>query len=319
MPIDLRSGSPPAELVIGLVNNMPSAARRATEQQFVGLLTTASQTVGIPIRLFVVGSLLSSSKDTLHVVRQARPDGLIVTGAEPRSAAIADEPLLPALAELVDWAAAHTLSTIWSCLAAHAAVFRMDGISRMRLPRKLSGVFTCTRAADHPLLTGAPFGWPVPHSRCNTLDEAALLGKGYTILSRAPRVGADSFIKQTRASLFLLLQGHLEYGPDVLFSEFHRDVKRFLAGRLDRYPDTPEDYFDPDVVHALGRLREQACRTPSPDVLATLEAAITVAPRQVWHAPAMRLYARWLSYLMEQKAAQTNAATRPVGQWRIAS
>jgi homoserine O-succinyltransferase/O-acetyltransferase len=313
------SHGPPAELVIGLVNNMPPGARRATEQQFAGLLKTASHGLDISLSLFVVETLLSHGDDALDVLREAQADALIVTGAEPQSSAITDEPLWPALARLIDWAADRTLSTIWSCMAAHAAVFRLDQISRKRLPHKLSGVFTCIKATDHKLLANAPSTWPVPHSRHNTLDEIELRGNGYTILSHAPRIGADCFVKQSRASLFLLLQGHPEYGPDSLLSEFRRDVRRFLTGQRDRCPDIPETYFDPGVVAELARLCEQAGRAPSLDLLASVDAAMTVAPRQVWHPAAVRLYAGWLSYLSEQKAAREDAAVRPIRDWRIAS
>jgi homoserine O-succinyltransferase len=311
--------SPSADLVIGLINNMPPAAKRPTERQFAGLLTTASQTLNLRISWFVVERLASESDDVLAVVRDAQPDGLIVTGAEPKSAAMTDEPFWPGLAGLVDWACRHTISTVWSCLAAHAAVFRLDQISRKRLPHKLSGVFACTKAADHPLLAAAPSTWPVPHSRSNSLDEAELCSKGYTILSHAPRVGADSFAKQVGTSLFLLLQGHPEYGSDSLLSEYRRDVRRFLAGQREGYPDIPEGYFDPATTTALIRLRKRACRNRKLDLLASVDAAITVAPRQTWHPPAVCLYASWLSYLAEQKAQRADAATRQVRQWRFAS
>ncbi|MDQ2762758.1 MAG: homoserine O-succinyltransferase [Pseudomonadota bacterium] len=310
--------SPPAELVIGLINNMPPVARRATEQQFAGLLKTASQGLDITLSLFVVETLCQGD-DVLGLLREARADALIVTGAAPQSTAITDEPLWPALARLIDWAADHTISTIWSCMAAHAAVFRLDQISRKRLPHKLSGVFTCTKVADHALLADAPSTWPVPHSRHNTLDEAELRSKGYTILSHAPRIGADCFVKQSRASLFLLLQGHLEYGPDCLLNEFRRDVRRFLTGQRDHYPDIPETYFNPNVANELARLCEQAGPAPSLELLASVDAATTVAPRQVWHPAGVRLYASWLSYLAEQKVARENAAIRPIRHWRIAS
>ena len=311
--------SPPAELVIGLVNNMPPGARRATEQQFSALLKTASQRLGIEVCLFVVETLLGHTDDTLAVLREAEADGLIVTGAEPQTDAITDEPLWPALGRLIDWAADHTLSSIWSCMAAHAAVFRLDQIRRRRLTRKLSGVFSCTKAVDHLLLADSPLAWPVPHSRHNTLDEMELVGGGYTVLSRAPRIGADCFVKQCRASLFVLLQGHQEYGPDSLLNEFRRDVRRFVLGQRDHYPDIPESYLDSNVVTELARLGDQAGRTPNPELLALVDAAITVAPRQVWHSAAVGLYAGWLSYLSDQKAARDDAAIRRIPNWRIAS
>ena len=49
-------------------------------------------------------------------------DGLIVTATEPPAPRLQDEPYWPALTQLVDWARENTASTVWSCLAAHAAL-----------------------------------------------------------------------------------------------------------------------------------------------------------------------------------------------------
>ena len=53
-------------------------------------------------------------------------DGLIVTGNEPKSKSLKDEPYWPALSQVIDWVRVHTYSTICSCRAAHAAVFASD-------------------------------------------------------------------------------------------------------------------------------------------------------------------------------------------------
>jgi homoserine O-succinyltransferase/O-acetyltransferase len=315
-----RSNNHSPPLVIALVNNMAPAAKRPTEEQFTRLLTSASQTLNVRFTLFAIENLPAQSDDILDLLQKAQADGLIVTGAEPRHAAMTDEPSWPAFAKLVDWASDNTISSVWSCMAAHAAAFRLDQIHRKPLPQKLSGVFTCTKSATgHPLLRDAPSKWPVPHSRSNSLDEAELRRKGYTILSHASRVGVDSFAKQIRTSLFLLLQGHPEYGSDSLLNEYRRDVRRFLAGQRNRYPDTPEGYFSQDTTSALARLREQASRRPSLDLLASVDAAIIVAPRPAWHPAAALLYTNWLAYVAEQKANREQAATRAPRQWRIAS
>src|SRR5207302_8356539 len=78
-------------------------------------------------------------------------DGLIVTGAEPRTADLRNEPYWKSLTALVDWADDHTHSSIWSCLASHAAVLHLDGIERRPLGTKRFGVFECEAASDHLL------------------------------------------------------------------------------------------------------------------------------------------------------------------------
>ena len=308
-----------ADLVIVLVNNMPTAAKRATQEQFVGLLTAASHIANLRIRLLTVETLQTRTDEAFRLIRDAQPDALIVTGDEPKARAMIDEPLWPALARLVEWAGDNTIASVWSCLAAHAAAFRLDRVGRQRLPEKLSGLFACEAAADHALAAGLPSSWLVPHSRHNNLDAAELAGRGYTILTQASRIGADSFVKQVRSSLFLLLQGHPEYAPDSLFREYRRDIRRFLSGERGTYPDMPENYFDAATTTTLERLRDEAHRAPSPRLLASVYAAFTAAPAQPGSDAATLLYANWLDYVAMQKAERENAAQWSAQQQRGAA
>jgi homoserine O-succinyltransferase len=298
-------------LLIGFVNNMPPAAVQSTERQFRSLLDRASHIRGVRVSLVVLPPCAHRTSDrddayrhneNLEILGSSHLDGLIVTGSEPRAESITDEPIWPALANLVDWADDNTISAVWSCLAAHAAVYYLDGLSRRRLPGKLTGVFECTKASDHDLVCDAPARWNVPHSRYNDLDEEGLLRKGYLVLSHAPRIGADTVVKQSK-SLFVLMQGHLEYGAESLLREYRRDVKRFLAGERESYPEMPECYFDPDMTSALVAFQQQALGEPDVALLSTFDAVVTVPPAASWGEHAVSFYHRWLTYLAEQKGA----------------
>src|SRR5579863_3769207 len=157
-----------AALTIGLVNNMPDAALKTTERQWRELLAGAAGGFAIELRIFSFPELPRSADGRNYVGAHHEPianlwsselDGLIVTGAAPVAPRLDDEPCWPALTRLVDWAERHTTSTIWSCLAAHAAVRYLDGIERRRRPAKLSGVFACDKVAEHPLLALTPARW----------------------------------------------------------------------------------------------------------------------------------------------------------------
>ena len=212
-------------LVIGLVNNMPDAELGNTEKQFRELLAAASSGLSVQLRLLALPEVPRSDAGRAHiaefyeniaVLADEQIDGLIVTGTEPRARSLTEEPFWPALARLVDWAEKHTSSTIWSCLAAHAAVLYLDGIERHPYPSKLSGVFECEKPTDHYLLiANQPPQWFVPHSRHNGLAEDMLASRGYQILLRSPEAGPDMFMRQRR-SLFLFLQGHPEYDRHAL-------------------------------------------------------------------------------------------------------
>ncbi len=236
-------------------------------------------------------------------------DGLIVTGTEPRARELTDEPYWPALTGLVDWVEGRAMPAIWSCLAAHAAVLHLDGIGRRRLPRKLSGVFDCTKAADHAVLGGVESSWRVPHSRYNEVPEEALAAKGYCILSRSHDAGADIFARPGTHSLFL--QGHPEYGPETLLREYYRDIGRFLAGERDGYPEMPCGTFDEGAEAALAAFRERALRERTPDLLPDFPVTASRGLTHPWREPAVRLYANWLSCLAERRSRSPGAAWVP--------
>jgi homoserine O-succinyltransferase len=334
LPVETMAGHAdvPAPLVIGFVNNAPPSGRRATQRQFQTLLEQAVQAGALQgravrMRCFAPDAAASQAAghtdgaaphadpaphEDIDALWSARLDGLIVTGVEPRAAAMTDEPAWPLLARLIDWAGENTISTIWSCLSAHAAMFRLDGLARRPLPGKLSGVFAAQRATPHDLTAKLPPAWPVPHSRCNGVDEAELIGAGYTILSHiATPAGTrvDMFARQDK-SLFVFQQGHGEYGPETLLREYRRDVRRFLANERATYPAIPEACFDADMAGAMTTLRDLAMQHRSPDLLAAFDTAATGALRDDWRDPATTIYAAWLTLIEDRR---TQALQSPTG------
>lgn len=80
------------ELTIGLVNNMPDPALKATERQFLKLLQAAAGPRRIRLHCFSLPSVKRSPEAKWHVeseysdlsdLKRQKFDGLIVTGAEP--------------------------------------------------------------------------------------------------------------------------------------------------------------------------------------------------------------------------------------------
>lgn len=308
---------------IGLVNNMPDAALESTERQFVNLLTAASDDVLIRLKLYCLPDVPRSDagwdyvRDNCFDIQTLwadRPDGLIVTGTEPRAPALSDEPYWKSLARLIDWAEANAISSVWSCLAAHAAVLHIDGIGRIPLEHKRFGLFECVRAADHPLTKGVPDRIQVAHSRWNELSLDTLAAGGYTILTRSVEAGVDTFVKQ-RKSLALFFQGHPEYDARALLREYRRDVGRYLRGDRETYPEMPRGYFDQRTAGELAAFRMRALSNRREELLAELpitaaEAGLT----PICDSPAARIYGNWLLHLSAQKANRTGhaAASRRV-------
>jgi homoserine O-succinyltransferase/O-acetyltransferase len=300
-------------LTIGLVNNMPDAALDATERQFIDLIRAASPGLIVRFKLFSVPTIPRSAQARAAVAQRYRDvselwdthlDGLIVTGNEPRAASLRDEPYWAGLTRVMDWAEHNTDSTIWSCLAAHAAVLRADGIEREPRKDKLFGVFHCEVVRWHPLTAGMPSRLPVPHSRHNDLPAAALNAAGYRVLSRSAATGADMFVGPDRgASLFLFFQGHPEYDADSLAREYRRDVGRFLRGEHDNFPALPQGYFD----DAASKLLEEFCARARTERVEKLirqfpMRAIEGGLQNTWRASAIGIYQNWMAYLQERKA-----------------
>jgi homoserine O-succinyltransferase len=289
------------EIVVALVNLMPPSASHAITRQYEHLLALASGRFGVRLRVFTLGG--GSASESISSLWNASFDALIVTGAEPRATVITEEPCWPMLAKIADWAGDHTMSVIWSCLAAHAAVFHLDRIERQRLREKLSGIFECGTISGHGIFAFTPQSWLVPHSRYNTVDEAALIEHGYTVLARGQRIGADIFVKCRNDSLFVFLQGHPEYAVDTLLREYSRDIGRFLSGGRQSYPKMPEGYFDPETVSALAAFQEQTMREPHLARQSEVGRCMVRPPIDCWREAATGLYAGWLSYVAARKQA----------------
>jgi homoserine O-succinyltransferase/O-acetyltransferase len=304
-------------LKIGIVNNMPDAALLATERQFLRLLEPASRDFDIHIGFYYLPEIARGEAARMQMRGRYEPagalpgagvDALLVTGCEPLEPDMRREVYWPSLARLIDWAKDNTISTIWSCLAAHAAVLHLDGIKRRKLPRKLSGVYEFAHASDHRLQGDLPNPIHIPHSRLNGLLQQDLIESGYEILTASAAAGVDAFAK-SYASLFVFLQGHPEYEADSLYREYRRDMLRFLKDERDTCPPVPENYFDPASLRRLEAFVEQAKATRKPEVIErfpSFEELRSSAPE--WHAFSARLFANWIAYIAQAKMRASRAA-----------
>jgi homoserine O-succinyltransferase len=297
-------------LRIGLVNNMPDAAWSATERQFAGLLDDAAEDFDIRLSLWTLETLdrqeetqraMAGRYRTVRELRGAERDALIVTGAEPRAPDLRQEPYWRELTALFDWAEARTLSTVLSCLAAHASVLHRDGIVRRRLAAKCSGVFTTELVARHEIVEGFGPANSTPHSRWNGLDEDELAAKGYLTLTRSDRAGVDMFVRDG-LSLQVFLQGHPEYDADTLAREYRRDLLRFLRGAASAPPQIPNDYFPPPLAELLAAFAERAA-SMADDPGANFPHQALAMTSASWRATSVRLFRNWLAAVARRKAA----------------
>jgi homoserine O-succinyltransferase len=307
------------KLTIGIVNNMPDAALAATERQFGELIAEAVDGASFELRLFALDGVRRGEQACALMEGRYAPAGqapdaglhaLIVTGAEPKTAQLEDEPYWAAFAALADRLAREEIPTLWSCLAAHAAALHFDGVRRRPLPGKLSGVFRCEPAGDDPLLAGAPANLAAPHSRLNEVTQNDLAAAGYQIVTRSREAGVDAFSRRFGRARHLFLQGHPEYDAESLAREHLRDMRRFLRGERPRPPAVPRGYFEPGVEQSLAGLTRQAGRKVTPDLAALFEVTLSMArPLRSWRATAVSLFRNWLE----------DVANAPAGPAMVAS
>jgi homoserine O-succinyltransferase len=301
-------------LRIGLLNNMPDAALEATERQFLSLLDSAAEDCAVEVSFYFLPGVCRGKAATRHMeglyssvesLWDKQLDGLIVTGREPLTANLADEPYWGTFETVVDWARENTHSTVWSCLAAHAAVLSMDGIGRIRSSEKHFGIFECDGVMKHPLMANVSANFRLPHSRWNGLPEDELTRCGYDVLTRSSDAGVDTFVRQ-QDSLFVFFQGHPEYEANTLMLEYRRDVGRFVRGETERYPLMPRGYFDQETEVALTVLEGEA-EVGCGEVLFVKVSTILEKAHleNTWSATGRCIYRNWLRYIDSQKQRET--------------
>jgi homoserine O-succinyltransferase len=301
-------------LRLGLINNMPDAALARTERQFIDMLEAAAPDIDIALSVYAVPGIPRGELGEAHLAREGyRPvsdlkteglDALIVTGTEPRQQDLRAEPYWPALTSLFDWIGEAGPSTIFSCLAAHAAVLHFDGIERQRLTEKRCGLFEHAVIGKHALAENLPATVRVAHSRWNEVSREALAARGYDILTEAPGAGVDLFVKR-KHNLMVFFQGHPEYDSGTLFREYRRDIQRFLTGTNDNYPLAPRNYFDDTEADLLHAFQDRALANRDASLLEDLPVTRPAATVSV--SPMTAVYRSWLLAIVasgEQPATQ---------------
>ncbi len=151
-------------LEIALINNMPDQASEATAAQFASLARAGARDIPFRLRCYTLPTVprgkvareaLARTHEDIAALYARGADALIVTGTEPRAERLEDEPYWSEFSRLVEWARVHTTSALWSCLAAHGAILRLDAVRRRGAKAKIFGVFTCEVAADDWATRGA--------------------------------------------------------------------------------------------------------------------------------------------------------------------
>ncbi len=255
------------ELHIGLLNMMPDAALRVTEEQFIRLAGSSNQIAQLFVHPFTIPGLSRSNETKQYIDRyytsldQLQHDGLdalIITGANVANPRLEEEPFWKPLQEAMKWAMNNVTSVLCSCLATHALLKQLYGVDRQRLARKRWGVYSHrTTQSQHPLLRDINTRFDVPHSRYNTITSDQMKAAGLSVLVETVEGDAHMAVSHDQFRI-VYFQGHPEYYTNSLLKEYKREVTRFLNAERQIYPTHPENYFGAEAAAIVNNYQQVA-------------------------------------------------------------
>ena len=288
------------------VNNMPDGAFDATERQFFELLDVGSGADVVEVSRYALEGVPRGERVAQRIAEQYLafsslwvdpPDLLVVTGSNPIEPKIEDEPYWGELEDLLGWANENVRATLLSCLAAHAALQLFDGLKRVPLDAKCTGVFTQNVEGAHRLTRGLEREVLLPHSRWNTVEPEEIRQAGYDIVMGSDQVGWSVATRDTADSSLVLVQGHPEYDPSSLLREYHRDARRYVSRERDDVPCLPLNCVAGEDWQGLEELHfaiTHDARDPATIDEYPFDEVGARAPWP-WHSMAGSLFANWFA------------------------
>ena len=208
-------------------------------------------------------------------------DGLIITGAPVEKMEFSEVDYWEELCQIMDWSKTHVFSTFHICWGAQAGLYHHYGIQKVRLEKKLSGVYKHRILhRKKMLMRGMDDEFFVPQSRYTGVDEEALRSnKELYVVADSEECG--SYLILACSSRQIFVTGHSEYDRYDLDKEYKRDVGKGLN------PDIPVNYYpdnDPEKTPILS-----------------------------WRSGSNCIYSNWLNFVY-QETPFVLEEMRPVGE-----
>ena len=296
-------GSGLPSITVGLLNLMPDAALRATDRQFVRLLSAGVDDFDIRVRPFTVAAEhrgdearrhVSDHYTTFDALVAGGVDALIVTGANPAQDDLEKEAFWEGLGEVLDWATESTTSILCSCLATHAVLQKYQGMRRTRLPEKRWGVYSHRVLKEHPLLEGLDEPVEAPHSHWYEVTRTEFESAGLSVVLESEEAGVHMAVDDD--DFYVFFQGHPEYDLVSLLKEYRRELARYWRGDRDDYPPVPAHYFSDEslaTLHAYQPILEEAkAEQRQPPLL--IESDLLPKESHTWSDQGKVIYRNWL-------------------------
>lgn len=297
-------------LHIAVLNLMPDTALRATDRQFARLVASFGASANLWFHVFSMGveargaaarEHIAEHYESLDSIRERPIDALIVTGANPSYVDMTREAFWPGMFEVFSWADRAVHSKLCSCFATHAIFKLYWGVERVRLPRKMWGVYTHEITTAHDLVAGLDRHVIAPHSHYFDLSREMMESVGATVLMESDEAGVHMAVHDDYE--FVFFQGHPEYDDISILKEYKREVWRFVTRQRSTYPHTPEHYFTDGALEVLTEYRERTLyrdeREPIPDFP---EAELSEGLENRWASPGQLIYRNWLQRVLDRKS-----------------
>lgn len=201
-------------------------------------------------------------------IKSKQYDGLIITGAPLALLDYEKVTFWDKICEVFDWAEKNVTSTMFSCWAAHAALYHHYGLNRHLRKQKLSGVYLHSPVDPKEALTrGFEDYFNVPHSRYGYIEKSAYQSVSeLKIIAESKEAGVYLVASKNKQQVYLT--GHPEYDATTLDDEYKRDI---AAGSN---VDIPFGYY------------------PNNDT--------RKAPHSSWKSHGSLLFTNWLNYYVYQ-------------------
>ncbi|MCM1288829.1 MAG: homoserine O-succinyltransferase [Clostridium sp.] len=201
-------------------------------------------------------------------IKHRKWDGLIITGAPVETMEFEEVEYWDELTQIMDWSKDNVTSTLHICWGAQAGLYYRYGVSKIRLEKKLSGVYKhYTFHKRTPLVRGFDDSFLVPQSRYTGVDKEAIVNNPLLeIVAESKITGPYLIIAEEGKNIFVT--GHPEYDTLTLDQEYKRDLAKGIN------PDIPVNYYPDD----------------NPDN----------KPIKSWRCHANTLYTNWLNYYVYQ-------------------
>jgi len=258
---------------VAILNLMPNKIE--TEVQILRMLANTPLQINIDFVRIHANESKNTPKEHLDAfyrlfddIKDKQYDGLIITGAPLALLDYSEVSFWDKICEVFDWAEKNVTSTMFSCWAAHAALYHHYGINRHLRKQKLAGIYQHSPVdAKEALTRGFDESFNVPHSRYGYIDKADYLSvPDLKILAESEQAGVYLVASKNKQQVYLT--GHPEYDATTLHEEFIRDLK------ISANAKKPDNYYPSNEEN--------------------------IPPKSSWRSHGSLLFTNWLNYYVYQ-------------------